>query len=385
MSKGIHRHITAAAAAALLLMGAAACTIQPPLHLPEGDIEVNLPEVAVDIEAVWAADTDWRADWHYGWDTGDEALFGSLSYPEPTDWHVRLMPLGDDPDAAYTTIEKLLIQGSSFRRRLAYGYHDILFWNYIYTPDGTQATTFDESDPAAVYASSSGTRIGYMPPAGRGAEVMNNPDPFWSGMERAFYVSRILDDYDYYDPERRVWVMQLTTRACPMAYIYLVQVVVYNNRGRIIGLTDYPAISSLAQGVTLNSGRTSDTEAIVVFPMRMKSGRPTPAGEADIFGGKLTTYGLCGMDSWLKAPDPAYQGSHPSRQNLLSLSMRFVNSTDSVYNYDITRQLQRHCHGGVITVEIDADTIRIPTSANAGSSFNPVVDDPDEEFIDIPF
>lgn len=220
------------------------------------------------------------------------------------------------------------------------------------------------------------SRVGYTIPSSRASSVTrNNPEIFYSGMEKGFLLSRNYEDYDYYDEEAGVWVKHLDTDVVPMVYIYLVQVILYNNtQGRVTGLTDYPAMTALADGVTLHTGHTHLADTQVTFPMRFKKGLNAAQGRtADIFGGKLTTFGLCDMDSWNKSRSPQYAGSRAELRNQLALSLQFANSTDSTYLYDVTPQLQRQVHGGVVTIEIDVDTLKIPTSRNAGSSFNPVI------------
>jgi hypothetical protein len=49
---------------------------------------------------------------------------------------------------------------------------------------------------------------------------------------------------------------------------------------------------------------------------------------------------------------------------------------DSTMVFDVTDQVRKHYKGGVITVELDVDTVPIPTRPG-GSGFNAVVVDPD--------
>ncbi len=375
-----------AAALSGLLLLLPACRIEPPLHLPQGDVEMKMPEVEVDINVIWDIDADWTSSWYYGWDEHDIALSGRIAYPEPTGYEGRFYPLGEEsPDAPYTTVEKVIIDGSSFRRKMNFGYHDMLFWSQIITDDGTQVVIFDESDFGCIEATTTQSRVGYSIPGSRATgETRNNPEIFYSGLEKGFYLSRNFEDYDYYDTDKGVWVKQLNTDVVPMVYIYLVQVILYNNtQGRVTGLTDYPAMTALADGVTLHTGRTHLADTQVTFPMRFKTGLTAREGRtADILGGKLTTFGLCDMDSWSKSRTPQYVGSRAELRNLLALSLQFANSTDSTYLYDVTPQLQRQVHGGVVTIEIDIDTLKLPTSRNAGSSFNPVVANEEQEEYD---
>ena len=51
---------------------------------------------------------------------------------------------------------------------------------------------------------------------------------------------------------------------------------------------------------------------------------------------------------------------------------------DSTMVFDVTDQVRRHYRGGVITVDLDVDTIKLPTRPG-GSGFDAVVKDYDDE------
>ena len=54
--------------------------------------------------------------------------------------------------------------------------------------------------------------------------------------------------------------------------------------------------------------------------------------------------------------------------------MQFNNGMDSTFVFDVTQQVRERYKGGVITVELDVDTIPIP-QRSGGSGFNAVVKD----------
>ena len=54
--------------------------------------------------------------------------------------------------------------------------------------------------------------------------------------------------------------------------------------------------------------------------------------------------------------------------------MQFNNGMDSTFVFDITKQVRERYKGGVITVELDVDTVPIPKRPG-GSGFNAVVKD----------
>ncbi|MCC8070905.1 MAG: hypothetical protein LIO90_03770 [Bacteroidales bacterium] len=346
------------------LMGS--CRIEPPLHLPGETVEMSLPEIRVDINVIWGIEADWERYWYYGWDADDVAQFGSIEYPQPKSFQARIYYHPDKPTDAWTSCSELWVEGTKFTRRFDFGYHDLLLWSEIDSEDGTQVLIIDESDKDAIFATTSRSRIG----------AYNHPEIFYGGYDPGLYVSDDYSTYDYYDEERNVWVKNLETEVYPMVYIYLVQAIIYNNNGRVTGLTADPALSSLSEAVTIHTGRTSEQEINVAFPMRLKKGLQVEDRVADIFGGKLTTFGLCGMNSWVESKSSIiYSGSRADLRNHLEVGLSFTNRADSTYRFDVTPQLQRQAHGGVITVEIDVDTLPLPhiTTTGGSSGFIPTI------------
>lgn len=364
------------------------CTIQPPLHLAESEpiTDFAVGEVVTDLNVIWDIEGDWNEYWWYGWDDKDIELSGVIGYDEPSNFEGRFYILGEvPPQSGWLNVERETFYETHFRRQFKYGYHNMIIWSNIdYTPQG-QALIIDESDMSNITATTSNSRVSYQLPS-RAEGVRNNPEIFYSGSLDKFYISRDTADYDYFDPVLDAWVKKLATDLYPMVYIYLVQVAIYNNCGRVVDITDLSTITSLADSVMLHSGRTSVSATNVVFPMRMKRSLPARDGRmADIIGGKLTTFGLCDMEPWARSRvQKVYAGSRTDLRNHLAMKLSLSNSTDSVYTFDITDQLRRQAHGGIVTIEIDADTLPIPLSGAPSSSFDPVIAPSDTIIYDIP-
>lgn len=347
------------------------CRIEPPLKLPD---EINttgaLGEVEVNLEVVWGIDADWQKDWWYGWDADDIFLYGPLAYTEPSNYEIRLFYLGDQAGREdWEKIDAFTVYSKQFRRKLSYGYHDLLVWSNIDSDDGTQVLRIDESAPRSVEATTSQSRGPISP----GMPVHNYPEIFYGGRLDGIYIDKNPENYDYFDEEYQTWVKRIEADMYPLVYIYVVQVAIYNNNGRITGLAEDAIVSNMSRGVTVNSGHTHDYPVAVSYGMRMKRGLQARENrDADIIGGKLHTFGLCDMEPWYASRGAAYKGSRTELNNRLYVDFAFSNSTDSIFSYDITDQLQRQCHGGVITLEIDMDTVTIP-SAPGGGSFDPII------------
>jgi hypothetical protein len=92
-------------------------------------------------------------------------------------------------------------------------------------------------------------------------------------------------------------------------------------------------------------------------------------------GGRLLTFGICGLNAnRIRHRDEVKDKVH----HYLDVTMQFNNGMDSTFVFDVTEKVRRRWKGGVITVELDMDTIGIP-SRNGGSAFDAVVKDFEEE------
>jgi len=381
----IRRHAHLLWCTALLLSSGVTSCIEPPLLLPGEEVMVDLPIVLTDMEVVWNVDVDWMAEWHYGWDVVDEELWGKLSYPEPTNYEVRRYFLGDTPGAAHSEVEAFTIHGTQFRRYYNFGYYDMLLWSNIDATDGTQAVLIDESDIDEVTASTSGSRglRGVSRATGATNTVVaglyNQPEIFYSAYPRDIYISRYFEDYDYFDEAEQVWVKKINTTLTPLVYTYLVQIIIINNHGRIVDANGNNAITGFASSTSVNTGHTGTTAGMLYFESRMKHGIDYKGQTADVIGGRFTTYGLCDMTSWAQDPSPIYSGSRTDIDNELFFDLTFSNGVEQTCNSKVTDQCRSHCHGGIITVVLDADDIDRPDPGEGtGSLFVPTVEDYDE-------
>lgn len=363
--------------------------IEPPLRLPAEEVMVDLPIVVTDMEVVWNVDVDWQAQWHYGWDDVDQELFGDISYPEPTRFDVRRYFLGEQPRVPHTQVDAFMITGNSFRRTYEFGYYDLLLWSLIDSKTQTQVVTIDESDLDNVYASTTVTRAISLTrnDDANPTALYNQPEIFYSAYPRDIHISRDFDDYDYYNEEERVWVKHINCVLEPLVYIYLVQIIILNNDdGRIKGVNGDCAISAMASGTNVNTGHTLNSPCMVYFNSRMKKDIYVDGQRTDIIGGKLTTYGLCDMSSYHSDSRAVYHGTRGDLPNYLYFDLMMSGGSVQTVRTEVTSQCQNQCHGGVITVYLDAKTIDNPTSGEGGqgSLFHPTVEDYDELEYDIP-
>ena len=378
------------AAIAAMLLALGSC-IKPPLNLAAESVVIDLPIVDTELEVVWNIDTDWEREWIYGWDETDEALWGPIGYTMPSNYEVRRYYIGAEPGGKHTeqNTDAFTIFGTSFRRNYQFGYYDMLIWSNIDSPDGTQVLVVNDSRVDEVTATTTATRGLSRDPENREqvTGLFNQPEIFYSTYPCDIFISHNFEDYDYFDEVDQCWVKHLKSELQPLVYIYLVQIVLHNNDGRITGTSGDAAVSAFAASTSVNSGHTGNDPCMVYYGSRLKHNLSTPDGETvDVIGGKLTTFGLCDMDPYWVDGRAQYNGSRADLPNYLYFTLQFSNGTSKTLTATITEQCQSQCHGGVITVNLDCRDIEVPDPGDSGSGnmFVPTIEDYEDVIYDIP-
>ena len=355
--------------------------IEPPLHLPD---ENMLTEVTVkhttELKTAIGVDYDWKATWHYGWDETDQQLSGDTCYTMPTNYEVRRYYLGTAAQGKHTRdgLDNFTLFSNTFRRTFQYGYYDLLIWSNIDSDDGTQVLLVNETDLDSVKATTTVSR-GMVRTTDLSTVVglYNQPEIFYSAYDRDLYISQDITDYDYFDDKENVWVKQLNATLRPLVYIYLVQIILHNNDGRVKGVTGDAALSAMASGTCVNTGHTDNRPCMVYYSVRMKNDVDINGEKVDVIGGKLTTFGLCDMDGCSSTTSAQYAGSRTDLDNRVYYTLRFSNGTEKTYDAVVTDQCRKQCRGGVITIDIDCNQLTPPDSedGSAGNIFVPTVED----------
>jgi hypothetical protein len=235
-----------------------------------------------------------------------------------------------------------------------------------------------QETPEVVMATTTGTKGLSRFALGGGDGVIglrNQPEIFYATYLEDVFISRNLDDYEY-DPVENVYIKHIETKLRPLVYIYLVQIILVNNDGRVKGVDGNTALSSMAAGVNVNTGVTTDSPSLVYFNTRLKKGMVADGKPCDIIGGKFTTFGLCGMEPYTRAGS-LYDGPRASLTNQLYFDLLFSNDAVKTFAVDVTAQCQSQAHGGVITVWIDCSGLEIPPVDDKESSslFLPTLED----------
>lgn len=338
---------------------------------------MEIPDVEIELEALWNYELvygiqyDWKAEWFYGWDLQDSLLYGTIGYTEPSNFNVRLYHTGQIPYQHHTTVDRRTISGNHLQMSFNWGFWDILIWNNINTIDGVQSLVFDE-DASLDYVTAHTNQT--MHPSRYNAPKYTHsfyePEALFAAYEQAIEISQDMKGFEY-DPERNIYVKTLNLRLEPLTYIYLTQIILHHNNGRISGVDGNANLSSMARSVNLNTGVAGPDPITVNYNVRFKNNCDMHGEKVDIAGGRLMTFGRCNINAnrITRASD-----LDDSERHYLDLTMQFNSGVDSTFVFDVTDQVNRLFKGGVLTIELDMDTIPVPRRTG-GSGFDAVVKD----------
>lgn len=378
------------ATAVLCVMLITACTIQPPLHLvdPEKDADFGWPEIILDLTVLWEYDLpyDWESEWYYGWDKVDDDIFGLWAMQYPSAYHIRRYWTGDNPYGRHPIATHEWTDSTRFRAKYKLGYYDLLAWNDVHTIDGIQSLNFDEAtttEYVTAYTNQSNNRTmaphhapAYNPAYTPGL-AFYQPEFLFAGYYEDLHVTDNPEDYD--SITEKVWYKFIDMELAPLTYIYLPQIIIHHNRGRIDNVDGHGNLTGFARSVNMVSHITSTQDISVLHSLRMKKHRDYKGEDVDIIGGRAFTFGVTGLNPYkITRANQSYQQMMASKvRNYMEVKMTFNNGFDSTMVFDVTDQVKQRYKGGVLTVHLDVDTVRIP-SRSGGSGFDAVVKDFEE-------
>lgn len=372
----------------LALLALSSCYREPPLHLYDIDSPaVALPIVELSLDTYWDYDGnlginyDWRAEWYYGWDDEDRSIFGELEYEEPTKFFLRRYYTGEVKEGTRIDKKNAYVSGRTFRASYDWGFWDILAWNDVKTIDGVQSLQIEEksSYDEDIIASTGTTMYSSRYHAPRYQNSFYEPEQLFSACEKGVEINKNLDGFEF-DEDNNIWVRKLNMYLEPLTYIYLPQIILHNNNGRIDQVTSNGNISGMARFADINTGFAGEDAIAVNFKMRLKTNKDFKAGEkVDIVGGRLMTFGICGQNAnRITRADEENDTEH----HYIDVQLQFNNGMDSIFVFDVTDQVRKRYKGGVITVELDMDTVPTP-KRSGGSGFNAIVKGFEEELHEI--
>lgn len=366
-----------------MVLALMSCEREPVLYLHhDNQVNFDFAVIELSLDVYWDYNIgfnttyDWRTDWYYGWDDEDNRIFGHLGYVMPTAFDLRRYYMGETGQAHHTQVDAYYVKGNSYTGEFRLGYWDLLVWNEI--GQAVQSVVIDETSSLdSVIASTNQTmnQARYNP---RYTHSFNQPEELFAGYEQNLNIDKNLKGFTY-DSVRNVYVRRLNLQLEPRSYIYLTQIILHHNNGRVTGISGLSNLSGMARSTNLNTGVTGNDPVTVSYDVRMKRDVTVKGEQVDIIGGRLVTFGLCGLNpgaiSTRSAPSTR---ANDRKRHLLDVDMQFNNGTDSTLVFDVTEQIAHRFRGGVITIDLDMDTVPIP-HRSGGSAFDAVVDDYDEE------
>ena len=379
----------------LALLALSGCYREPELHLYDWENErvFDLPIVEISLDSYWDYDIslgthyNWRDEWYYGWDKENEQLlwddedrriFGEFDYEIPMHFFLRRYYTGSVKYGTRLKKKEAYITGRTFRAPYDWGFWDILVWNDVKTLDGVQSLHFDEKssldEDIIAYTNSTMYSSRYHAP--RYQNSFYEPEQLFSVCEKGIEIDKDLKGFTFVE-EENMWIKKLKMYLEPITYIYLPQIILHNNKNRItnvdrvVGVSASANLSGMAHSTNLNTGIAGKDAVAVNFKMRMKKDMNKDGEKVDIIGGRLLTFGICGQNANRVSRADDFDNEH----HYIDVQMQFYNGKDSTLVFDVTQQVRERYKGGVITIELDMDTVPIPKRPSSG--FNAIVQDED--------
>lgn len=354
-------------------------------HHKDDPIIVEMPEVNLDLSVVWdytnefAYDTpyEWEKEWIYGWDEKDEQFFGPIGYTEPKSFQLREYYYGPQWSNNRQSVKPITVTDTHHIARFETGYYDMLAWSEAEPLSGIYSLHFDEPDLHSNVTA-------YTNPAGmtgvtRGKEdeeVMHyQPDELFAGMVSSVHLSEDPADYDYQDTQG-VYHKRIALDLRPATYIYLTQVVLHNNKGRIALVDGNAALTGMARTTDVNTRVAGNDAVSVYYNVIKKDHLATELGEdVDVIGGRLLTFGIPGFNPWAMTKDSK---ATDDQSHYLLINVVYSNGSSGALKVNVADQIRSRYKGGVISVHVNVDDLDIPKE-DVGSGFGASVQTPEEE------
>ena len=334
------------------------CRIDPPLHLRKAvDVEVEL-DATVNVDVMWQV--NWEVEWDYAWNV--ETL-GPVGYEAPASMRVHSYPHDANGELAAHQIHNFA--GDQSRIQLTAGTYDFLFHNndseaILFRSDGdfddiyAYTREISKGLRESTLVKSSRQKEGSAAPASRATTktegtrafddepVVLMPDALYALYAPNEEVSDNLEDYEYINGR---YVYRIHGDLHPVTYIYLIQVYLLHNNGRVIGSAGGAALTGMAEGTDLHTG--VNTTKVVSVPMDLRINK---ADNPDLLGARVMTFGIPGCNPY----DDKSVAAAPS-EHYLVLSVAYNDGGFKNIHVDVTDQVRTLPTGGVITVELDVD------------------------------
>lgn len=315
------------------------------------DHDEHAPRAAVHIgteyEQEWELTCEGSTDWESAWREEFGMEYDDLRPDLPGGLRVQIYH--DDGTSSTLNVPA---EGDVVQMRP--GEHSLLLYN-----NDTEYIVFDDMASYASARATTRTRVrstylgsSYMEDAAD--NTVNEPDMLYGS-----YV-------DSYTAERTVEADELPVTMHPLVFTYLVRYK-FSHGQEYVALAR-GALAGMAGAVWLNSGRTADESATVLFDCTVED-----------FGVQACVRSF-GIPDY---PNGAYTTRAVNRRYALNLEVRLKNGNMKSFDIDVTDQVARQPQGGVI--EVDGLEITDEEGQAGGSGFDVEVDDWGEyEDIELP-
>ena len=304
-------------------------------HTPHAErVEYKL-ELSFDCE--WEYNVETHVDWEQIWKPEYGISYDDIRPKEPEGVRVHIFNEDDETE----TVRNLTKQNATIRFNQE-GHYDMLFYN-----NDTEYIVFEGLES---FNTATATTRGVNRSTYRGNSLMtratkevtvNPPDMLFGAYMNDIYVTK----------STQADTMKVTLK--PLVFTYLIRYEIAKG-AELVSLAR-GAMAGMAKGVNLSNGRTSIEDATVMF-------------DCD----RLGDFGAQALVKSFGIPDyPNPNYSRGPRQYCLNLEVRLTNGKTQQFEFDITEQMEKQPHGGVIVVsgiEIDENT------TTEGGGFNIGVD-----------
>lgn len=350
-----------------LLMG---CSVEPKLYLRKTAETKIVLATKVNVSLMWQF--HWEAVWTYQWNAD---VYGPVGYTEPASMRLHIYPHGADGNIQ--SHQTYNFYGTGTDLPIVVGTYDMLFHNndsevLLFQSDGdlgdihcytrTISSGLKDSSPVKTMLQKSQTKGDAKAPEQEPVTLM--PDGLFVLNDKDRVITDDISEYELIDGN---YYLRIRGELEPATYIYLFQVHLLNNGGRVVGSNGGGAITGVASGVNLQT-LVSDISTVSV-PMDVHCDL-----SRDMLGARVLCFGIPGcnpynMESVTKAPEG---------ENFLVLNITYSNGSWKNICIDLSEEVRSLPTGGVIELELDVNDFP-PEQGNTGDGFNALIDNWKEE------